>query len=418
MKIREQKFRKILRHAYSKSPFYRNLYSEKGIRLEDLDEIPITELPYIDKQMLLEHMDEILTVKDLKADEVMSFAYDNKDPAQLFQKKYQIVHSSGSSGTPGISVYNMEEMSVAFSCSSRMHLFEMGKKNKVAYYAGIDGRFGGVSLVLQGRRGLLKNMYDMCLLDMNEPLEKTIDILNNYQPNILVGYGTGLTILSQKQAEGKLKIKPRVIENGGEGLTDTDYNQIKHVFNVPIVNMYAASESYFLGIGKEEYEGIYLMDDFNYIEIMEDHILVTNLFNYTQSTIRYRINDKLTLKDDHKKLLPFRLVDSIVGREEALIWFRNEKNVLDYIHPVALTSFCIKGIQKFQIILTSETSFEFLAVLDGDSIEQEVFQKAKEGLDTILKRKEMCNVLYEIKKIERPEIDKKTRKFKMVIKNY
>jgi phenylacetate-CoA ligase len=299
-----------------------------------------------------------------------------------------------------------------------MHLFELGKRNKVAYYAGIDGRFGGVSLVLYGKMGYLKKMYDICLIDMNEPLEKVINTLNNFQPDILIGYGTGLAMLAGFQKEGRLRINPRIIENGGEGLSDNDYNLITRVFNVPIVNMYAASECYFLGIGKEEYDGIYLMDDFNYIEIMEDHILVTNLYNYTQPLIRYRINDKLILKNDNNKLLPFRLVGNLVGREEMLLWFRNEKGVMDYIHPVVLTSFCVEGIEKFQIVLKSENSFEFLAIIPDAGKKQQAIEEVKSSLNAILDKKEMSNVIFSLSIIDQPIIDKNTRKFKMIMKNY
>jgi phenylacetate-CoA ligase len=417
-KIRERQFRKIIKYAYRKSPFYRKLYSDSGIRFEDLDHIPVEKIPSIDKDMVIENQEAIVTRKDINVQDAVSFAYKNRNPLMLFNGKYQIVQSSGSSGKSGIFIYSLREMTKAFSCSSRMHLFELGKRNKVAYYAGIDGRFGGVSLVLYGKMGYLKKMYDICLIDMNEPLEKVINTLNNFQPDILIGYGTGLAMLAGFQKEGRLRINPRIIENGGEGLSDNDYNLITRVFNVPIVNMYAASECYFLGIGKEEYDGIYLMDDFNYIEIMEDHILVTNLYNYTQPLIRYRINDKLILKNDNNKLLPFRLVGNLVGREEMLLWFRNEKGVMDYIHPVVLTSFCVEGIEKFQIVLKSENSFEFLAIIPDAGKKQQAIEEVKSSLNAILDKKEMSNVIFSLSIIDQPIIDKNTRKFKMIMKNY
>ncbi|MDR3600910.1 MAG: hypothetical protein P4L49_10610 [Desulfosporosinus sp.] len=417
-KIREKKFRKILKYAYQKSPFYRKLYSDNGIKFDDLDEIPLEKIPSINKDMIIENLEDIVTRKDINVGNALSFAYSNRDPQVLFNGKYQVIQSSGSSGKSGIFIYNLREMTKAFSCSSRMHLFEIGRKNKVAYYAGIEGRFGGVSLVLYGKMGYLRKMYEICLIDMNEPLEKVINTLNDFQPDILIGYATGLAMLAGFQKEEKLSINPRIIENGGEGLSDNDYSLIKSVFNCPVINMYAASECYYLGIGREEYDGIYLMDDFNYVEIMEDHIIVTNLFNYTQPLIRYRINDKLILKNDHQKLLPFRLVGNLVGREEMLLWFRNEKGILDYIHPVVFTSFCVQGIEKFQIVLRSEHSFEFMAIIPDLTMMQRAIKEVRLSLEAILEKKEMKNVHFNVITINQPIIDKKSRKFKMILKDY
>lgn len=357
VKIREKKLREMLKYAYNNSEFYRELYSKNGIQYENLNTIAIEDIPSITKKDMMDNLQSVLTVKDITAEEVMDFAHKCKDPKILLKNKYQVIHSSGTTGSPGVFLYNEDEMSIAFSCSSRMHSINFFKKTKVAYYAGVDGRFGGVSLVRFGQTDFFKKFYDVCFLDMNEPLEKTI----------------------------------------------------------PIVNMYAASETYYLGIGKDEYDGIYLMDDFNYIEIMDGYILVTNLYNHTQPIIRYRINDNLTLKKDKKKILPFRLVDNLIGRSEELLWFKNEKGERDYIHPLVLTGISIEGLDKFHVVAYSEERFELLAILQKDEEQERIYDQLKYDLDNILMQKKMKNVSYEIKRISYPIVDEKTRKYKMII---
>lgn len=413
--IREKKLREMLKYAYNNSEFYRELYSKNGIQYENLNTIAIEDIPSITKKDMMDNLQSVLTVKDITAEEVMDFAHKCKDPKVLLKNKYQVIHSSGTTGSPGVFLYNEDEMSIAFSCSSRMHSINFFKKTKVAYYAGVDGRFGGVSLVRFGQTDFFKKFYDVCFLDMNEPLEKTIQTLNGFQPDILIAYGTGLSILATCQMEGQLNIHPSILENGGEGLTEKDCELLKKVYNVPIVNMYAASETYYLGIGKDEYDGIYLMDDFNYIEIMDGYILVTNLYNHTQPIIRYRINDNLTLKEDKKKILPFRLVDNLIGRSEELLWFNNEKGERDYIHPLVLTGISIEGLDKFHVVAYSEERFELLAILQKDEEQERIFDQLKYDLDNILMQKKMKNVSYEIKRISYPIVDEKTRKYKMII---
>ncbi|SPF56451.1 hypothetical protein SBF1_9140001 [Candidatus Desulfosporosinus infrequens] len=310
-------------------------------------------------------------------------------------------------------------MTEALSANTRLQKMEKTRKiKKVAFYAGVDGRFGGVALALQGRKGFAKRLIDLRPFDINAPLEETLEEINKFQPDMLSGYTAGISILARCQQEGRIKINPIIVMSGGEPLYEADHNLMKRVYKVPITNAYGASEAFCLGMGGDEYDGIYLMDDIHYIEIMEDHILVTNLYNYTQPIIRYRLNDKLTLKEDNKKQFPFRLVENIIGREETLLWFNNDKGEKDYIHPVVFTSLSIRGIEKFQIVLKSEESFELLVIIPDRNLEAMAHNEAKISFDKLLIKKEMKNVAYTINTVEHPIIDKISKKYKMVLKDY
>jgi phenylacetate-CoA ligase len=419
LEIRERKFRKILKHAYRKSPFYRELYSGNGIEYKDLDSIPIEKLPSIDKDDMINNIGKIITAKDIKVDEAIAFAYENKDPRVFYKDKYQVIHSAGSSGRSAVFLYSNKEMTEAFSANTRLSDSQTAMKiKKVAFYAGVDGRFGGVSLALQGGRVFTKRFVNVQPFDINAPLEKTLDEINSFQPDMLSGYTTGISILAKCQQEGRIKVNPKLVMCGGEPLSEADHNLIKSVYKVPVVNNYGASEAFVLGVGGDEYDGMYLMDDIHYIEIMEDHALVTNLYNFTQPIIRYRLDDRLTLKEDKKKILPFRLIDNIIGRDEAPLWFKNEKGEKDYIHPVIFSSFCLRGIDKYQILLKSEESFELLVIIANGTSEAVALNEAKTGFDQLLAKKGMKNVTYSIKPVEHPLIDKKSKKFKFVLKDY
>ena len=59
----EKRFLEIFRRAYDKSPFYHKLYTEEGIRKEDITCLEdIKKLPVITKDMVKKHADEMLTV--------------------------------------------------------------------------------------------------------------------------------------------------------------------------------------------------------------------------------------------------------------------------------------------------------------------------------------------------------------------
>jgi phenylacetate-CoA ligase len=415
VRIRERKFRRILKWAYRRCPHYRDAFGRRQIREQDLAEVPIAELPPLTKREVIEGFDALVTTPALTRREVERFIQEEPDPKRLFKGRYQVVHSSGSSGQAVITCYTLAEMVTAFSCSARMHAFELGKKNRAAFYGATQGRLGGVSLVEHGRRGVLRHLYEICLLDMTLPLREVIERLNRFRPQILIGYSTALQVLARKQLEGDLALAPRIIENGGERLLPSDAELIGRAFpGVPIVNMYAAAECYYLGIGREEYGGIYLMDDFNYVEVLDDHILVTNLFNYTQPLIRYRIDDQVRLKQDDRKLLPFRLADSVVGKVEEPLWFTNERRARDYLHA-SVFHLAIPGLAKYQVVKTGEERFEFRVIDQREAAPDGVKRAVEDAVREVLRRKGMTNLQFSVVSSPLVLVDPRTRKFRLMM---
>ena len=62
-KRNEERFLYIFRRAYDKSPFYHRLYTEAGIKKEDIKCLEdIKKLPVITKDMVKKHASEMLTV--------------------------------------------------------------------------------------------------------------------------------------------------------------------------------------------------------------------------------------------------------------------------------------------------------------------------------------------------------------------
>ena len=64
--LQDRKLRKLLRSAWEHSSYYRMTFENAGITEEQLDTLPLSCFPTIDKQELLEHFDELVTVPDLK----------------------------------------------------------------------------------------------------------------------------------------------------------------------------------------------------------------------------------------------------------------------------------------------------------------------------------------------------------------
>ena len=411
--LQDKKFRKILKFAYKNSKFYHDLYVSNGIDEKDLDTIELEKIPTVDKNNIMQHFNDVLTVDDLKIKELFEFIDESKNPNDLFKNKYHVIHTSGSSGKVGIFVYTKKEWDTFYPYITKLFNFKF-KKNKAAFIGATGGHFTGNSFISWSEKGPIRLFCKSLILDVNEPIDEIIRKLNDFQPDILGGYFNILVILAKKQEQGLLNIKPKFLTNCGEGVNQKDKEYITKIFNTSMSNLYGFAECVVCGFGKDEYGGIYFMDDISLIEVKENHILLTNLFNKTEPIIRYRIDDYVKIKNDEKKILPFTLVEDIIGRVEFVIWFENNEGEMDFIHPLVFTDFYVKGLDKLQIAIKSKTSFEFRAVITSNNTE-EIKKNIAKKLDTLLSEKKFTNVKYEIKIVDNLSVDKKTGKFKLIV---
>lgn len=413
LKLREKKFRKILKFAYHNSPFYHELYSSHGITEQDIDTINIEKIPSIDKDMLMKHFDKVVTVDNVHKKDILNFFENSTNPNELYKNKYHIIHTSGSSGKLGIFIYNKKEWDTLYPYIINVFDFNF-RKNKSVFIGAVGGHFTGASFISWCTEGITRFFCESLILDVNDPLDEMIEKLNKFQPTILGGYFNALKVLAQKQEQGELHINPNLLTNCGEGITKKDKAYIERIFNASMSNLYSFAECYVLGFGKKEYDGIYLRDDLCLVEIMDDHLLITNLVNRVEPIIRYRIDDFVKEKNDEKQMLPFTLVDTIVGRAEFVIWFENEHKKMDFIHPLIFTDFYVNGLDTLQIAVESNTSFEFRAVITATDKER-VKKQIAEKLDKILQDKHFSNVTYTIKEYIQLPVDKKTGKFRLIV---
>jgi phenylacetate-CoA ligase len=258
------------------------------------------------------------------------------------------------------------------------------------------------------------------VININHPLEDYCQRLNECRPHNLTGYPFGIKVLAEMQRAGKIDISPEVVICGGEPLTAAARKFIKKTWDTSLINYYAASESLVIGVKKEEFNHLYIFDDANYIETAEEGYYLTNLYNYTQPLIRYRMSDLLVSVNEQKKedRWPFNRVKEIIGRQEDILWFKNQAGKKEFIHPIIFVELYIRGLNKYQVIQTGETSFIFKAVIKKGSKNEDVIVKIKEELTKILKSKNLQNVNFRIKKVKNIDGAGTTGKFKLIKREF
>lgn len=414
LKQRDAAFRKILRYAFRHSDFYRTYYADHGIELEDLEDIDPAQVPSVDKETVMDHFDDLVVPGELTRARVEGFLESSPAPETTLDGAYHVLHTSGTTGSIGYFVYGRREWDFVKAVSLRIFP-RFGLKPKSYVYVGVaDGHYAGVSLFLSPLQSPEGFFYrDYVVVDMSYPLERYLDVLNSVDPDVITGYPSGVGMLADLQKSGKLALSPRVVVTGGEPILRGTEELIRGTWGCDLINYYAASESLTLGVERADVDGFYLFDDVNYIEFRDDHILLTNLYNYTQPLIRYRLNDVL-VPAGPGDLWPFTRIERVIGRQEELLWFLNERGVFDFIHPIAIVEFYVKGLEKYQVIQTGNASFTFRAVVSSQFSREHVVAKIDERWREILQKKEMANLRYRIEVVGDIASDPETGKYRLI----
>jgi len=163
----------------------------------------------------------------------------------------------------------------------------------------------------------------------SQPISKTVEQLNEWQPEVLISYASMAGALAEEQLAGLLRIHPKVAYVASEVLTSQTKQRVKEAWGDEPYNQYAATET--AGIASEHLScrHMHFYEDLVITEVVDEQyrpvpageygakILVTTLFSRTQPLIRYELNDSVRVSgQEHACTLPFKVLESIQGRVE------------------------------------------------------------------------------------------------------
>lgn len=409
-----QKFRRLASFVQRHSPYYRAIMGERGM---DPARCRPEDFPVLTKEDVIENFDDIVTDRRITRDRIVDFLARSTDPQELFAGRFHVLHTSGTSGTVGYFVFSHEAW--IKGSSHIVRVAPLRWRRRTAFVAATRGHFAGASLMLTGNHGSNHLFFDVRTFDVGRPMPRIIDELNQFQPHNLTGYATVLKVLAEAQERGELRIKPSQVGNGGEPLLPDVKDYLQRIFQAPVNNAYASSEHLYMGLTLPGSDGMHLMEDDLIFEIAADHTCVTNLFNDVMPLIRYRMDDVLVPDLARPNAYPFTKVKDIVGRREDSLRFTNEQGREDFIHPIVIVEFVVSGLNAWQVVLKSRTSFRFRARLDAGLTVREcqaTCERIRQKLVAILAEKEMSNVRFEIEQVDSLDIDPNTGKFRLVVR--
>lgn len=438
-RLQKQKLEKLLLFAYEYSPYYRKAFEAEGITRENIKTTPLERFPRLDKGVLMEHFDELVTDRSLKQEELLLFDKTAKDDGEIYLGKYHVVHSSGSTGIPRYFVYDRaawDQMLIGiirgalWGMSVGAVLKLLAEKPRILYVAATNGRYGGALAVGDGIRGV---RAEQRFLDINTPLAKWSETVRDFRPNIIIGYPSAVKILAELTGREKEPLHVRRVISCGEPLSNGLRRFLENAFHTEVINFYGASESLALGVEQRAGEGMILFDDLNVIEVIDGEMYVTCLYNFTQPLIRYHISDKLVLREtkyekgcslfEFAKQISqpresqfFTRADVLLCRNEDVLWFEKPDGSKECLHPLSMEGFCVEGLLDYQFCQTSKTSFEMLAETEESAEPVKITGEICRQVRKLLAEKNLEEIQFSIRFVEQITPDQHTGKKSLIVK--
>jgi len=331
---------KLRDYAYAHSTFYQQFH--KG-----LYDAPLQDLPVLTKATMMEHFDELVTDRAIQLEEVKAHMR-NLTGDERFLDRYRVNATSGSSGHPGIFLFNRAEWIMVLSAFARAREWGGVKVNltrrvKTATIASTTAFHMSTRVNATAQSWLMPEIR----LAASEPKDSIVARFNAWQPEVLIAYASMARILADEQLAGRLQIRPRAVFTSSEVLTEQTRRRIVQAWGERLFNQYAATECGSLAAECGHHRGMHLMEDLVIIEVVDqdnrpvprgvygDKLLITVLFNHTQPLIRYELSDSVRLSPDPcPSGHPFALIDAIQGRVEDVLSFQGIAGGLVSVHPL------------------------------------------------------------------------------------
>ena len=189
--------------------------------------------------------------------------------------------------------------------------------------------------------------------DLLKPLEEHLPIIQNSQPDVVVGQPSLLMLLSEAQSRGEIHIRPNKIISVAEVLSPEDQNAIEACFGISVDQVYQCTEGLF---GQTCREGtIHLNEDGlivekEWLDNQRFVPIVTDLRRDVQPVVRYRMNDILHASECTCGSR-MQAVSQIEGRTDDVLHFRNNKRIFpDFIRRAIVGAH--PDIHNYQVVQT------------------------------------------------------------------
>lgn len=196
-----QTLSQLRKYVYEHAPFYQRFH-------RGLTNRPLSELPVLTKTMMMEHFDDLVTDRTIHLQGVRAHMAALKSN-QRYLDRYWVTATSGSSGQPGIFLFNRSEWATVIASFARGQEWgslkvDLQHRRKMAVVSSTSALHMSLRVGITVQSPWVRTLR----LAAAEPLPTIVQQLNDFQPDVLVAYASMARILAEEQHAGRLQIKP------------------------------------------------------------------------------------------------------------------------------------------------------------------------------------------------------------------
>ena len=295
--IQNRRVRQIVAHAWKRVPFYREAMTRDGLRPSDFrTAADLERLPLVSPDELARDPDRFCP-RGLRPDRVVR------------------ILTSGTTGHRKRVFYDLEYVFLALAAAQR-------RRDVVARVSGIarGARIqeflipeSASSLVTEARhrhsfvpRPLEANRL-FCTSDIG--WDEALRVLNGSRADIVHGYATFLGCLFRHAATNEIAVhRPRLLIAHSDAMPKADRELIEDHFGVPVISMYVAAESGFIGCQCEQRRAYHIDVDRVAARAVDEEgrtlppggrgeLVISNLTNHATVLLNYRLGDVVTMSN-------------------------------------------------------------------------------------------------------------------------
>jgi phenylacetate-CoA ligase len=302
----QQRLDTVVRHAATHSPFYRRRLAETGGL--GAGPVELQRLPVLDKSLLMEHFDELVCDPRLRRDRLLDWV-GQLTGDRLYLDRYRVMLTSGSSGRPGLFVYDAAGWRSICAQILRISSWAGLRPSLPRQRLALLGGAAPSHVSRQGAATMAVGLHRVLSLPVTLPLPRLVEALNQFQPTYLHVYPSVAMWLADEQQAGRLRLAPHMLVTIAELRTPEMTQRLQEAFGVYPFDAYGCTEGLW-GSECEHHRGIHLFEDATLVENVDPdgrpvaagqpgaRLLVTNLHNLVQPLLRLEVTDLVTLDPD------------------------------------------------------------------------------------------------------------------------
>ena len=334
----ERIFLNIFRKAYTKSSFYHKLYTEAGIKLEDIKCLgDISKLPVVTKD-ILHQSDALLTTSKWK----------------LLKNR-----TSGTTGTP-LTVFedwkSIWREQAYFYCYRKRCGYTYGQP-----LVSLRGNLGKKDTMMYVH---ISNTLYLSSYNINEQtVWAYYKGIEKRSPRAIEGYPSSLYNLALLLKDKGLYCNIPVCFTSSENLLDFQRQLIEERFHTKIFDHYGTTERTIRISESIKHDGYFEDPGYSINEYLKDRVISTSLINSAFPLIRYQSSDVVILKENTKDervsidRIQGRSGNCIKGKDGSIYNNAALTFILTYSHNIRYAQFIQKKNGKVLLNIVPEADF-------------------------------------------------------------